>query len=136
MYAIAGKMATSIAAIIITDVIMEKYDVRAKVKDRYAQARTGFARLASQIRVSQGEDESATSGEEAQTSSRLTRRERFRIWEARIQYQLARRASWKADYYVERAIAHARECQELAVAYKRNYIKVVPLSAWSGDVNV
>ena len=133
MYAIMGKVATGIATIIITDVIMEKYDVSAKVKSRYTQACTGVARLASQIRVSQGEDESATSREKAQTSPRLTVRERFVIAEARLQHRLAERAVRKADRKVAFWIEHARFCQMLAVEYKRNYIKVVPLKAWAGE---
>ena len=133
MYAIAGKIATSIASIIITDILMEKYDVRSKIKDRYTQACTGITRLAAKVRVSQGEDESATSGEEAQAPSYLKWRQRLNISEARLQYRLARRAQFKADWRLERAVNHARYCNTVVREYRANYIKTVPFSAWAGD---
>ncbi len=132
MYAIAGKMATSIAAIIITDIIMEKYDVRSKVKERYTQACAGLTGLAAKVRLTQGEDKSATSKEETQETARVSLTTRFTIWEAGIQLRLADRAERKANECITRAIAHARYCRQVAVEYKHNYIHTVSINEWAG----
>lgn len=132
MYSTIGKLATSVVAIIITDVLMEKYDVRRQIKKRYTQTCTAATGLASKVRSHAGQDESATTEAEAQETSRLTRRERYRIWEARLQYRLARRALWSANWKADRAKNHASYCAEVAEEYKRNYIRTVPLRAWAG----
>ncbi len=148
MYYVMGKVATGVATIILTDLIMEKYDVSAKIKDRYSQARTGITRLASQIRFPQGEDKGDSTQAEAQEAPNLTRRQRldvwranlenkFYIWEAGLQLRLARRANDKANRKVAFWIAHARYCQSTENEYKRNYVQIVPISYWAGDnVNV
>lgn len=132
MYAIAGRLATGVATIIITDILMEKYDVSAKVKERYTQARARVSGLTAQVWSPHAQAQSAAKKAEAQETPRLTWRERLTIREAGLQLRLARRANDKANRKVAFWIAHARYCQETENAYRRNYLDLVPLEKWMG----
>ena len=139
MYYVMGKVATGVATIILTDIIMEKYDVSAKIKSRYARARTGLTRLAAQIRLPQGADEGNSSKEEAQNATHLSYSDRITIWEAGLQLRLARWAESKAFKNVDRldraickAADHHAFCVKTLDAYKRNYIQMVPINCWAG----
>ena len=71
MYTILGRIATGVVTIILTDILMEKYDVAAKVKARYAQTRTACSRFAAQVRADAGSNEDDTPQTETQTRVRM-----------------------------------------------------------------